>query len=234
MLFLRETHELIGERERDFEVCFRDAWMPALAATPGARLLYYLRHAHGTGPSYHVITWTAIQDGVAWHELVRRVDAGDLRASARALDELRHDVTAKLFVPLPWSPLQALDLAGLTTAAAEHEPTLFMEDTGWPDASLDEYLAFWEDDYHPMLARQPEATRLLEIQVCWVTALGAGLRPEAILWQRVHSHEALLALLTTEVPSALKGPGSYMAKALELRDQWRSRLLRTSSWSPRW
>ncbi len=84
-----------------------------------------------------------------------------------------------------------------------------------------------------MLASAPEAMRLLEIQVCWVTALGSGRRPEGILWQRVHSHKMLLGLLTTEITPEFKGPGSYMAKALEFRDQWRSRLLRTSSWSPR-
>jgi hypothetical protein len=29
-------------------------------------------------------------------------------------------------------------------------------------------------------------------------------------------------------------PGSYMIKGLELRDQWESKLLRTSKWSPLW
>ena len=29
-----------------------------------------------------------------------------------------------------------------------------------------------------------------------------------------------------------KRQGSYMAKGLEVRDQWESKLLRTSSWSP--
>src|SRR5262249_33437729 len=110
MLFLRETHEVIGEREAEFESAFRDRWIPTLAETPGARLLYYLRHAHGSDPSYHVVTWTAIRDGVAWEELVRRVDAGSLREPARALDRLRHDVTGKVFLPLPWSPLQRVDL----------------------------------------------------------------------------------------------------------------------------
>jgi len=236
MLFLRETHELIGERERDFEVCFRDAWMPALAATPGARLLYYLRHAHGTGPSYHVITWTAIQDGVAWHELVRRVDAGDLRASARALDELRHDVTAKLFVPLPWSPLQALDLAGLTTAAAEHEPTLFMEDTVWPhEGRLEDYVEASGSHYAKEMQEHDEKGHaLLRIEASFRTAFGSHRRREVVLWQKVVQPKGLLPLLTREVPEAYQRPGTWMHDALALRDRWESRLLRTSAWSPRW
>jgi hypothetical protein len=109
-----------------------------------------------------------------------------------------------------------------------------MEDTGWPDATLDEYVEFWGRDYYPLLAQQPEATRLLEIQACWATAAGTGRRPEAILWQRVHNLERLHALLTTEVPRELRGAGTYMADGLALRDQWESRLLRTTSWSPRW
>ena len=53
-----------------------------------------------------------------------------------------------------------------------------MEDTGWPHVPIDDYVDFWERDYYPLLANQPEATRLLEIQACWVPALGAGRRPE--------------------------------------------------------
>ena len=52
-------------------------------------------------------------------------------------------------------------------------------------------------------------------------------------------HETLQAkdaledeLLHTEVPLAMKKPGTYMADALTYRDQWESRLLRTSGWSP--
>jgi hypothetical protein len=29
-------------------------------------------------------------------------------------------------------------------------------------------------------------------------------------------------------------PGTYMSKGLDLRDQWESKLLRTSNWSPLW
>ncbi|EUA42397.1 hypothetical protein I553_6257 [Mycobacterium xenopi 4042] len=39
-------------------------------------------------------------------------------------------------------------------------------------------------------------------------------------------------LLTTDLPAERRGPGSYMFEALKYRDQWESRLLRTSAWSP--
>jgi hypothetical protein len=42
----------------------------------------------------------------------------------------------------------------------------------------------------------------------------------------------LLRLLTSAVPAQFKGPGTWMHDALEVRDEWTSRLLRTASWSP--
>jgi hypothetical protein len=50
--------------------------------------------------------------------------------------------------------------------------------------------------------------------------------------QRIHDSGALLKLLQTEIPPEYRRPGTWMHDALELRDDWTSRLLRTSSWSP--
>jgi hypothetical protein len=109
-----------------------------------------------------------------------------------------------------------------------------MEDTGWPDAPLDAYIDFWGRDYYPLLARQPAGQRLLDIQACFQVAHGARRRREAILLQRIDNHDRLLDLLTTDTPPERKAPGTYMAEALRYRDQWRSRLLRTTRWSPRY
>jgi hypothetical protein len=235
-MFLHEVHRVIGRSEDEFEAAFREpgGWMDVLGVGDDGRLLYYANQAHGSGPSYRVVTITAIAGGAAWERLARRLQFGDLAAWTRHVDTLRHDVTAKLLFAVPWSPLDDVDLASVSAVPPDHAPTLFMEDTGWPDVPLDDYLEFWEQDYHPMLTRQPEATRLLEIQACWVPAYGTGRRPEAILWQRIHQLDRLLALLSTDVPPERKEAGSYMARALTYRDQWESRLLRTASWSPRW
>lgn len=233
-LYLHEVHRVRGAHEDAFESAYRDAdgWMQTLGQSDEARLLYYCTQAHGTGPSYRIITITAIADGAAWERLARRLQGGDLNKWARRVDELRHDVEAKLLLPASWSPMNELDLTAISATPAEHEPTLFMEDTGWPDVSVDDYVDFWGREYKPMLDRQPEATRLLEIQAGWVPALGAGRRPEAILWQRIHNIDRLVELLSTELPPERKAPGSFMAKGLTYRDQWESRLLRTAPWSP--
>ena len=73
---------------------------------------------------------------------------------------------------------------------------------------------------------------LLSIEAAFQPALGSHLRREVALMQRVHDPDGLLKLLQTEIPPEYRGPGTWMHDALELRDQWTSRLLRTSSWSP--
>ena len=140
MLFLHETHKVVGTRHDEFEAAYREGWMPTLANEDNARLLWYTNHAHGSGLAYNVVTITGIADGAAWESLARRTQQGDLRPWMRELDNLRHEVTGKLLLPVAWSPLQTVDLATVPTDAATHPLSLFMEDTGWPYAPLDDYI----------------------------------------------------------------------------------------------
>lgn len=236
MLFLHETHTVSGRREEDFEAAVRDVWQPALAARSGVRLLYFLRHAHGTGASYRVVTITAVRDAAAWGELAERVAGGDLRRHAAELDDLRHGVTGKILSPLPWSPLREVDLSALPTRGAPHPATLYMEDTVWPrEGLLERYIEAAGSHY----AREMEEQRgegggrgLLEVQGGFRTAFGAGRRDEVVLWQKVVRPEGMVPLLMHEVPARYRKPGTWMHDALALRDRWESRLLRTASWSP--
>ena len=230
-LFLHEVHRVRGLCEDEFEAHYRDRWMPALIDGPDrddARLLWYAHQAHGSGPAYRIVTITGVADGAAYQRLLERVATGDLRSWARDLDGLQHDSVGKVLLALPWSPLASVDLHSVPVEAAEHDLTLYMEDTGWPHAPLDDYTAFWGEVYAPMLER----SALLRIEACFQTAHGAGRRPEAILLQKVVSHEGLLRLLETETRPELRQPGMFMHDALQVRDQWESRLLRTSAWSP--
>jgi hypothetical protein len=232
MLFLHELHKVKGAEEDAFESCWRDEWMPRLAEGDDARLLWYLNQAHGAGPSYTVVTITAIRDGAAWERLARRVQSGDLSESVTKQDGLRHSVDAKLLLPVPWSDMQEVDLAAVPADGATHELSLYMEDTGWPSAPLGEYVEFWGRTYYPAIMGRPPGERLLDIQASFQVAHGAGHRPEAILMQKVVDHDRLLALLAHETAPQFRQPGTFMHDALAYRDQWVSRLLRTSSWSP--
>ena len=144
MLFLHEVHRLVGTRWRDFEHAMRDDFRAILAKGDEARLLWYFHQAHGTGLSYTVVTVTGFTSAQAWHDFARRVQQGDLQGFATQLDGLRHEVRGKLLLPTPWSPMQEVDFARLDAAPAEHEPSLYMEDTGWPfEGKLDDYVVRW-------------------------------------------------------------------------------------------
>jgi len=234
MLLLHEVHEVVGAREDEFETAFREGWLPILARGDDARLLYYLKHVHGTGVSYNVVTLTVLRDGAAWEGLARRIDQGDLREWAERVDTLRHDVCAKILLPLSWSPLQKLDLCEIPTEPQEHELSLFMEDTVWPhEDRLAEYVERSGSHYAASMgeaAHQEHA--LLRVEAGFRTAFGSHRRREIVLWQRILRPKGLLGLLAYEVPPEYKAPGTWMHDALELRDRWQSKLLRTSSWSP--
>lgn len=233
MLILHEVHTVVGEHARDFEELCRDELLGQLAGHNGTRLLWYFDHAAGSGPSYQVVTLTGLLDGQAWEDLTRRTIDGDLAPLWRRLDLWRHHVESKLLDPVDWSPMRELDLATVPTDGAEHELSLYMEDTGWPTAPIDEYIAFWDTSYHRFLEAMPPERRLLRIEACFRTAFGSHRHPEGILLQKIVDLRALKGLLTsTEKYDPAVWPGSYMHGALALRDQWESKLLRTSKWSP--
>src|SRR5215510_253831 len=90
MIFIHETHEERGD----------------------ARLLWFWELAHGTSASYQAVSITAVRDWATWGALVTRA-AGDARARdwQQHVWTLRREVTAKVLLPTPWSPLQDVDLA---------------------------------------------------------------------------------------------------------------------------
>jgi hypothetical protein len=233
VLFLHEVHQVAGAREDDFEAAFRDGWMPILAKGDDARLLYFLHHAHGTGRAYNVVTITAVRDGAAWEDLARRIQAGDLQEWARDVDQLRHRVAGKILLPVPWSPLTELDLGNVPTGG-DHSLTLFMEDTAWPhEGMLDDYLGAVQAQYAPYLEESGRGNRgMLELEAVFQGAWGSAARREVVLWQKVRNARAITGLVSSEIPPEHRAPGTWMHDALRVRDDWESKLLRTSAWSP--
>ncbi len=233
MLFLHETHRVAGAHEHEFEAAYRDGWMPTLGKRDDARLLYFMHQAHGSGRAYVVVTVTAVRDGAAWEELAREIQDGSLTEWAYEVDRLRHSVAGKVLQAVPWSPIQEVDLSEVPTSDAAHELTLFMEDTAWPhEGMLGDYLAAARDHYAPSIA-EGRGRGLLDLQAVFQPAWGAAARrTEVILWQKITDLSKVTPLLVTEVPAEYRAPGTWMNDALRVRDDWESRLLRTTSWSP--
>jgi hypothetical protein len=232
MLFLHEVHKVVGARADDFEEAYRKGWMPMLARGDDARLLWYTNHAMGSGPSYAVVTITAIKDGAAWERMALSIQKGELRSWINDVDQMRYDVTGKILLPVYWSRIQEVDFKTVPADGREHELSLFMEDTGWPYSSLDDYIKMWDEIYYRPMSQAPPDMRILDIQACFQVAHGSYQRREAMLWQKIASYDALMHLLTNELPPEHRKPGSYMVDALKYRDQWQSKLLRTAAWSP--
>ncbi len=237
VLVLHEVHRVAGRHADAFGALYRDGWAPALADVSGARLLWFLEQAHGTGPSYTFVSLTAVtalDEVAAIHQRVRH---GDLRQWQAEVDALRTGAVAKLLAPTPFSPLVELDLGAVPTAGdTEHGPELplFMEDTAWPHPGrLDDYLERAATLYVRTLARAAEhGVDVLELVGAFTPLFGAGDEREVVLWQRVARPELLTPLLTREVPPQHRAPGTWMHDALEVRDRWESRLLRVAPWSP--
>lgn len=234
MLFLHETHRVAGERADEFEAAWRGQ-LDRIAKGDDARLLWFFHHAHGTGPSYVVVTITALRDGASFERHLERLEGGDLRSWSRELEAMTHDRSTKVLAPVPWSAFQEIDMGAVPIDGSEQPLALYMEDTVLPRAGkLDEYLHAASTLYarDTIGKRMAERTSLLDLRACFRTIAGAHAGREVVLWQRVERPELLQPLLTREVPAERRGPGTWMNDALEFRDQWESRLLRTVAWSP--
>ena len=231
MLLLHETHRVRGAHEDEFEAAFRDRWLPELAKGDDARLLYFMHLAHGSGRAYTVTTVTGVRDGAAYDRLIGRVQDGDLRSWARDVDQFRHTVHGKMMMKVPWAPA-VVEFDEVPTEAQSHELTLYMEDTAWPhDGMLEDYLEAARTHYAPSIS-EGRGRGILELLSVWQPAWASGRRTEVVLWQRIVDHDRLKNLLLTEVPPEYRAPGTWMNDALRVRDDWESRLLRTTAWSP--
>jgi len=230
MLFLHEVHKVVGKKTDEFEAAFRTGLMPALAKGDDARLLWYCNHAMGSGVSYNVATITAVKDGAAWERLALRFQKGDLQGWVRDVDTLRHDATGKLLLPLQWSPLQEVDFGAIPADGREHALSMYMEDTMWP--YREQYLRYIEVSGAVYSKSLQVADPFIKIEAGFQPAFGSHVRREVMLMQKIVKVEHLRELLTHEIPIEQRRPGGWMHEALVLRDQWESKLLRTSSWSP--
>ena len=234
MLYLHETHTIAGARAEDFEEAWREH-AAAVATTDDIRLLWFMHHAVGTGPSYTVVTVTGVRDAASWERLARAYEGeGAPGTWARRVDAMRTEHVAKLIAPVPWSALQDVDLAAVPSAG-DHAETLYMEDTVSPFAGkLDDYIEAAGTLYaHGTIGkRMAEGTSLLDLRGAFRTLVGPNAGREVILWQRVERPALLERLLTKEVGPEHRAPGTWMHDALQFRDRWASRLLRTTAWSP--
>lgn len=228
MIFLHETHEIIGGKTAAFESAFRDRWVPLIEAGARAQLLWYWTLTHGTGLSYQAVSITAVRDWETWGEIVASMHSTpEWRRWNDICWGLRREVVSKLLQPTRWSPLQRVDLRS-PAVPEDREPSLYLHDTGWPYAGkLDAYVDALGSVFYPATRHY----RMISVEACWTVCPGTGHHHEVVLLQKILDWPAFSRLLTEgERPSR---PGEWMEEGLKYRDRWESKLLRPTSWSPR-
>jgi NIPSNAP protein len=228
MIFLHETHEISGGRMETFETALRETWRPLVEEDGAARLCWAWHHTHGTGPSYQMVTITAVRDWPAWAALAERMASEPRwRAWHRDVGDVRREVTAKLLRPTAWSPLQEVELA-TPPAPAGDTPGLYLHDTGWPfPGQLDAYVDALGQIFHP----QTRHARMISIAACWTVMPGTGRHHEVVLLQRIEDWPQFSRLITQGERGAQRA--GWMLEGLRYRDRWESKLLRCALWSPR-
>ncbi len=228
MIYLHETHEVIGGRTAAFEAALREQWVPLIEAEGRARLLWYWQLTHGTGMSYQAISITAVRDWGAWGEIVAAMrGAREWQRWWETCGSLRREVVSKLLQPARWSPLQRVDLDA-APIPEDGEPALYLHDTGWPfPGKLDAYVDALGSVFYPATRNY----RMISVEACWTVCPGSGRHHEVVLLQKIRDWPAFSRLLTQgERPSR---PGDWMEEGLKYRDRWESKLLRPTAWSPR-
>ena len=81
MIFLHETHEIIGGKTAEFEAArAASTGGRSIEADGTARLLWFWHHTHGTGPSYQAVSITAVRDWAAWGEIVEAMRGAGVAA----------------------------------------------------------------------------------------------------------------------------------------------------------
>jgi len=228
MLFLHETHEVVGGRMAEFEDAVRTRWQPLVEEGAEARLCWFWELTHGTGASYQAVSITAVRDWATWGVLVDRMRTdARWRTCDAALWTLRREVTRKLLEPTPWSPLQAVDLAAAATPPGG-ALGLYLHDTGWPyQGKLEEYVQALGSVYLP----QVRQSKMISVEACWTVATGTGRHHEVVLLQKILDWPRFTELLSHGEQGAQRG--GWMVEGLKHRDRWESKLLRCTSWSPR-
>jgi hypothetical protein len=224
MIFLHETHDVVGGKMEEFGEAICSEWRPLLEEKGTGRLLWAFELTHGTGASYQAITITALRDWSAFGAHAERDDAR-MRDWRRRSGTVRREVTAKLLLPAAWSPLRDADLR--STATAGGPPALYLHDTGWPfPGGIDDYVDALGAIYFP----QVRQSRMISVEACWRVAPGTGRLHEAVLLQKILDWPRFTELLSRGEQGAQRG--GWMEQGLRFRDRWKSKLLRTAPWSP--
>ena len=229
MLILHQLHRLRPGADEAFETLVRDRWLPAVAAVEGCRLAWFAVPTPAARWSDEVASITRFDDAAAFERFGAAVRAGELATLAAEIRTHRTGVETRLMRPLDYDPWSSKGTE-VPAAATEGAPVAYMHDfvppvvgqmNGYVDMMREKYMALTDQDLSGVVLR-----------ASWQTVAGGGPLPEMFNLSEIRDVDALLNLLTFDIPREYKSMGTWMWEALAVRDQWTTRLLRSSTWSP--
>ena len=224
MIILQEIHQVMGEREFDFEETFRRGLLQSEFASD-ARSLWFAWASHGTGEGYEAFSATAFENLDAWNAFDESSRYGNLAEWSIELDSMRYYVDVSLNRVPEWSPSAQIELSGVDSRPSDHEPSQLRLDS----------VAFGPDADHEA-QRVCEAAAgaddaVLELIACWSSMFGNADNGITHFLSRIRISDGLSRELKDQEP-ARRWSGSPSSLGGIPRSRVRSRFLRTVPWSP--
>jgi hypothetical protein len=224
MIILLEIHQVIGERELDFEDTYHDRFLGSPIDT-ATRLMWFAWSPHGGGEGYEAVTVMGFDGLEAWDAFVERTRYGDLSGWATEVDSMRYFVHASLHQVPEWSPTSVRELSSVTVAPEEHPPSLLRLDSVRFGAGSE------KEAQRVCEAASTTTDTLLELVGCWSNLLGSVDGAVTHFLLKVRNSEMLSEQLANQDPLS-RWSGSPSTLGSVQRSSVRSRLLRTVRWSP--
>ncbi len=230
MFYVHEIHALDTAQADTFETVLRERWVPALAAEPGAQLVWCVRSMPGSASSPELITMTAVEDGASLERLGDRYRSGDLRELSSELGTHRVDVARRVFASLEEFNPYAVQLDELPLTGDGRPGQMYLHDFVVPQPGMQRtYEVQMREAFMTML--QMDALPM-KTWGGFETVAGGGRVPLSLMITWIADASALRNLISQGNPRVKPEEGTWMREGLKLRDTWVSRVVRSTSWSP--
>ncbi len=212
MLLLHEVHTVVGPTRRRVRRRVSRRLDADARQDDDARLLYYLKLAHGTGRAYHHTTITAFARRRRLR--VARAARADRRPTQLGRRRRRHasrgqgqDAASRRLV----ADARSRSRDGSDRRTRARRRALHGRQRVAARSDARQYLENARTHYAPSLEARTERS-LLTLLAVFQAALGAPRRREVILWQRVDFPERLPGAVHARTPGPREGAGHVDAR----------------------
>jgi hypothetical protein len=226
MLFLHQVHKIHADTGPDFERFARDEWLPTVNRQAGCHFAWYGTSTSAMRFADEAITILAFDDISAFSRFAAAERQSD---TTEALRSFRRGVETRLLRPLDYDPwtTQGIDIPD---EPVEGDSVAYMHDFVPPViGQMRGYIDMMRARDMALSDKELSGVILL---TSWQTVSGGGPLPEMFNLSRILDVDAIVTLISHDLPREYKATGTWMWEALATRDEWTTRLARSANWSP--